>query len=107
MQETIAPDRMGRAFSLIGSLSSATMPLGLLIAGPVAENRGVSLRFFVSGTVLLLLTLFSIISVLHLIQLGMFFLEEKYRQHIRQYTNYNDRQSGKPNAKFKVVNNKH
>ncbi|WP_236860290.1 MFS transporter [Candidatus Formimonas warabiya] len=64
MQETIAPERMGRAFSLIGSLSSATMPLGLLIAGPVAENRGVSLWFFVSGTVLLLLTLVSALLVL-------------------------------------------
>ena len=49
MQETIAPERMGRAFSLIGSLGSATMPSGLLIAGPIAESRGVSLWFFVSG----------------------------------------------------------
>jgi len=64
MQETIAPDRMGRAFSLIGSLSSATMPLGLLIAGPVAENKGVTLWFFVSGVVLLLLTLISALLVL-------------------------------------------
>lgn len=59
MQETIAPERMGRTFSLIGSLTSATMPLGLLIAGPIAESRGVPLWFFVSGIVLLLLTLVS------------------------------------------------
>ena len=64
MQETIAPDRMGRAFSLIGSLSSATMPLGLLIAGPIAENKGVPLWFFVSGVVLLLLTLISALLIL-------------------------------------------
>jgi DHA3 family macrolide efflux protein-like MFS transporter len=64
MQETIAPDRMGRAFSLIGSLSSSTMPLGLLIAGPIAENRGVPLWFFVSGNVLLILTLVSALLVL-------------------------------------------
>ena len=64
LQETIAPDRMGRAFSLIGSLSSATMPLGLLIAGPIAESRGVSLWFFISGIVLLLLTLVSALLVL-------------------------------------------
>ncbi len=64
MQETIAPDRMGRAFSLIGSLSSATMPLGLLIAGPVAESRGVPLWFFISGIVLLLLTFISALLVL-------------------------------------------
>ncbi|MEL7567467.1 MAG: MFS transporter [Dehalobacterium sp.] len=64
IQETIAPDRMGRAFSLIGSLSSGTMPLGLLIAGPIAENKGVSLWFFVSGVVLLLLTLISALLIL-------------------------------------------
>ncbi|KPU44429.1 2-acyl-glycerophospho-ethanolamine acyltransferase [Oxobacter pfennigii] len=64
MQETIDPDKMGRAFSLIGSLSSATMPLGLLIAGPVAESRGVSLWFFVSGIALLLLTSVSALLVL-------------------------------------------
>ena len=64
MQETIPPERMGRAFSLIGSLSSATMPLGLLIAGPITENRGVSLWFFVSGIALLILTLISALFVL-------------------------------------------
>lgn len=64
MQETIAPDRMGRAFSLISSLSSATMPLGLLIAAPIAESRGVPLWFFVSGVVLLLLTILSVFLVL-------------------------------------------
>ena len=64
MQETIAPDRMGRAFSLIGSLSSATMPLGLLVAGPIAESRGVPLWFFVSGIAMLLLSLVSAMLVL-------------------------------------------
>lgn len=64
LQETIAPERLGRAFSLIGSLSSATMPLGLLIAGPIAESRGVALWFLVSGIALLLLTLVSALFVL-------------------------------------------
>lgn len=64
MQETISPDKMGRAFSLIGSLSSATMPLGLLIAGPIAENKGVSLWFYVSGIALLLLALISALLIL-------------------------------------------
>ncbi|MEY8352979.1 MFS transporter [Lachnospiraceae bacterium 54-53] len=64
MQETISPDRMGRAFSLIGSISSATLPLGLLIAGPIAEKRGVPLWFIVSGIALLLVTLVSALLVL-------------------------------------------
>lgn len=63
LQETIAPEKMGRIFSLIGSLSSATMPLGLLIAGPIAESRGVSLWFFISGIAMLLLTFVSALLV--------------------------------------------
>jgi hypothetical protein len=43
--------------------SSATMPL-LLIAGPIAESRGVPLWFFVTGVVLLLFTLVSALLVL-------------------------------------------
>ncbi|WP_081461986.1 hypothetical protein [Desulforamulus ruminis] len=42
----------------------ATMPLGLLIAGSIAENKGVPLWFFVSGVVLLLLTLISALLIL-------------------------------------------
>ncbi len=64
LQETIAPDRMGRAFSLIGSLGSATMPMGLLIAGPIAQSHGVSLWFLVSGIVIILVTLVSAILIL-------------------------------------------
>jgi len=40
------------------------MPLGLLIAGPIAESRGVELWFLISGIVLLLLTLASALLVL-------------------------------------------
>ncbi|MEG6513779.1 hypothetical protein V6C32_17945 [Desulforamulus ruminis] len=40
------------------------MPLGLLIAGSIAENKGVPLWFFVSGVVLLLLTLISALLIL-------------------------------------------
>lgn len=64
MQETIAPEKMGRVFSLIGSMSAAAMPLGLLIAGPIAEARGVPYWFVLSGGVILLLTLISALLVL-------------------------------------------
>lgn len=63
MQETIPPERMGRAFSLVGSLSSAAMPLGLLVAGPITENQGVSMWFFISGISLVILTLLSALFV--------------------------------------------
>lgn len=56
LQQNIAPEKMGRVFSLIGSLSSAAMPIGLLVAGPVAESGGVALWFFISGIAVILMT---------------------------------------------------
>jgi len=40
-QSAIAPDVQGRVFSLIGAGAAAMVPLGLLIAGPVADRLGV------------------------------------------------------------------
>lgn len=56
MQETIPPERMGRAFSLWGTLMSLAMPVGLLISGPVAERFGVSLWFLISGVIIMIIT---------------------------------------------------
>ncbi len=49
MQETIAPEKMGRAFSLMALIGSLSMPVGLLIASPIAEKVGVRAWFLVSG----------------------------------------------------------
>lgn len=49
MQETIPPEAQGRAFSLIGTLMSLSMPVGLLLSSPVAEHYGVPSWFLVSG----------------------------------------------------------
>ena len=49
MQKTIAPEKLGRAFSLMTLLSSVAMPLGLLVAGPMAERIGVHIWFLVTG----------------------------------------------------------
>lgn len=38
-------------FSLIGSVSSGMTPLGLAIAGPVADALGVNIWFIVGGIV--------------------------------------------------------
>lgn len=59
MQETIPHEAQGRAFSLMGSMMSLTMPLGLVIAGPVAERYGVQLWFLISGVAVLLITVAS------------------------------------------------
>lgn len=57
MQETIAPEAQGRAFSLLGSLMSAAMPLGLLLSGPFTEKYGVKTWFFITGVAVILFVL--------------------------------------------------
>ena len=57
MQETIAPEKQGRAFSLLGSVMSLAMPVGLVIAGPFAETFGVAGWFLISGIVITLTTI--------------------------------------------------
>lgn len=49
MQENIPQEAQGRAFSIMGSLMSLTMPVGLLISGPVAETYGVGRWFLITG----------------------------------------------------------
>lgn len=49
IQETVAPEKMGRAFSVLTLISSVTMPIGLLFSSPIAEKIGVNMWFFVSG----------------------------------------------------------
>ena len=56
MQETISPDRMGRAFSVLTLISSVTMPIGLLFSSPIAERVGVNVWFFISGLCMIMIT---------------------------------------------------
>lgn len=55
MQETISPEKMGRAFSLLSLIGSLAMPLGLLVSSPIAEKIGVRSWFFVSGIGIILI----------------------------------------------------
>ena len=56
IQETVEPEKMGRAFSMLTLISSVTMPVGLLFSSPIAEALGVSSWFFLSGAAILFLT---------------------------------------------------
>ena len=56
MQETISPDKMGRAFSVLTLISSVTMPIGFLFSSPIAERVGVNVWFFISGLCMIALT---------------------------------------------------
>lgn len=54
-QANVAPGMQGRVFTLMGSASAAMMPLGLALAGPLAESIGVRAWFVISGVLTLLL----------------------------------------------------
>lgn len=49
MQATVDPKMQGRVFSLLGSLSSAMSPLGLIIAGPISDHFGIHSWFIFGG----------------------------------------------------------
>jgi DHA3 family macrolide efflux protein-like MFS transporter len=54
IQESIAPEMMGKVFSLLMTAMTLSMPIGLLVAGPVVEVVGVSTWFFWTGVALIL-----------------------------------------------------
>jgi DHA3 family macrolide efflux protein-like MFS transporter len=57
LQVTVPPEMQGRVFTLAMSGSAAMSPLGLAVAGPVADAVGVQIWFLVGGVVAILLGL--------------------------------------------------
>ncbi|MBE2224124.1 MAG: MFS transporter [Anaerolineae bacterium] len=55
LQAVVAPEMQGRVFTLIGSLAGLMSPIGLIIAGPVADVFGVQSWFVVGGAATLLM----------------------------------------------------
>jgi len=51
VQAAVAPEMQGRVFTLIGSVGSGMAPLGLIVAGPVADLLGVRTWFVFGGAV--------------------------------------------------------
>ena len=49
LQATVEPSYQGRVFTLLGTLATGMAPLGLIIAGPVADLWGVRLWLGASG----------------------------------------------------------
>ncbi|MEM7133811.1 MAG: MFS transporter [Chloroflexota bacterium] len=68
LQSTIPNEIQGRVFSLHWSMSSAMIPLGLVIAAPVADNIGVQMWFTIGGIVMIVLSAISFFvpAILHL-----------------------------------------
>lgn len=52
MQSTVPPEMQGRVFALLGAGATAMTPVGLAIAGPVAELLGTQIWFVLGGVAL-------------------------------------------------------
>jgi DHA3 family macrolide efflux protein-like MFS transporter len=67
-QTVVAPDMQGRVFTVMGSLTAAMSPLGMIIAGPVADTFGVRVWYVLGGVACILMGIASasIPSVLHI-----------------------------------------
>ncbi len=55
LQANVEPDMQGRVFMLVGSLSAGMAPIGMAIAGPVADSFGVQIWFVIGGITCLLM----------------------------------------------------
>jgi DHA3 family macrolide efflux protein-like MFS transporter len=68
IQAIVEPDMQGRVFTVMMSLTAAMSPLGMAIAGPVADAFGVQVWFVVGGVVCVLMGLiaFFVPAIVHL-----------------------------------------
>ncbi|MGW8227199.1 MAG: hypothetical protein ACWGOY_15770, partial [Anaerolineales bacterium] len=57
LQSAVEPEMQGRVFTLVGSLGSAMSPLGLIVAGPVADAIGVQSWYIIGGVSCILMAL--------------------------------------------------
>lgn len=54
-QEKLPPEYLGRVFSLVMSLMSLAMPIGLVMSGIFAEAVGINTWFIISGVIIVLI----------------------------------------------------
>jgi len=67
VQAAVAPEMQGRVFTLIQSMAAGMSPIGLMIAGPVADKVGVQAWFIIGGivTAVMGITGFFVPSIIH------------------------------------------
>lgn len=56
MQSVVAPEMQGRFFTVLNTMSQGMAPLGLLLAGPVADAFGVQIWFLIGSIGLLVIS---------------------------------------------------
>lgn len=57
LQSIVVPAKQGRVFNLITSIAGIAMPLGLIVAGPLADVIGLQVIFYAIGTFFILIAL--------------------------------------------------
>jgi MFS transporter, DHA3 family, macrolide efflux protein len=62
VQSTVPHEMQGRIMSLLISLSSLAAPLGLAVAGPLADRYGISIWFLIAGIVMVVVAIISAIA---------------------------------------------
>lgn len=55
IQSTVEPDMQARVFSLLSSVGTAMVPIGLMIAGPISDKIGIQAWFFFGGLLCVLM----------------------------------------------------
>ena len=68
LQDVADPQLQGRLFTAIGSVTAAASPVGMAIAGPVADSLGVQVWFILGGLICVLMgvCMFFVPAVMHL-----------------------------------------
>jgi DHA3 family macrolide efflux protein-like MFS transporter len=68
LQAVVAPEMQGRVFTLVMSLAGAMAPLGMAIAGPVADALGVRAWYLMGSVIPLLMFVgaFFVPTIMHL-----------------------------------------
>jgi DHA3 family macrolide efflux protein-like MFS transporter len=62
MNTVVDKDMQGRVFSLINSISGATLPLGLAVTGPVADAIGIEWIYIICGGAFIVITILAVFS---------------------------------------------
>ncbi len=70
LQDRVAPEKQGRVFSLVSSISAAMVPLAMLVSGPTAEHLGIRIWYWIAGIgcALMVFAAFAIPSIMSLEQ---------------------------------------
>jgi DHA3 family macrolide efflux protein-like MFS transporter len=79
IQSTVEPDMQARIFSLLSSIGGAMAPIGLMVAGPVADWAGIQTWFLLGGLLCV------VMSIVGLFIPAVMKIEEKEKQAVEPW----------------------